>query len=866
MMLFLAFLRHELLVESRSMRFGIVAAVHVALAAAPAVILVASGQGDGLGPGAFSTIVRGVHPLLAMLLAWILSVDAISRERDEGALINLALAPIGSARYVLLRWLSIVTIVLAVSAAGLVAIAAVAAWNGVAPRDCLALALPWLVEVLPVAVVMSAFALGMGTIAGNGIVALSATAMLMVLLFGIGSDRLAKFAGRRMEGPGEWLGLNAGVAVMNPRFAQYVVSSASDGPYEIGPAVRMIVPRASIMVGLGIAALCAAPLFLRRTRPDAKPWRIGPTHPLRTYLAYLKSLREHFTPDAALGRVEGALVVVGLLALVAGFGTWLRIDAYFRALGASRYSAEAATGPEPTPPDIAVRRVSVTGSLTRDGNAELDAALTIHNAGAEPAAHATFVLNQALELSRLTSDHGNASVSRQWDRLAMRFDPPIEAGGTRVVRMHVAGAPATIKFNGQRREQFVSWFASVSEARSSLWVPDFSRSQEYRSIGAEQTFVAARDLFPLARYAEWGTRRAPQLEGGDAVDEDQRVQLADIDVDLAIGGGMLLATTCGDVSSTGRLVSRCRGNLADFSIAGGERVDHRVEGLGGFLVFASHRKLAQRRGPVIAEALRRIGEQWPEMAPSRWVVIEIAPRNDRNDGMFFEANGALVSMPSWALWMDRMMDESRLAARIRTAHLMSRRDIASDDVRFFYALYAAKARLELGDRVRAALPAKLVQVPERVGAIFVDLRRRAGARQVDEAIDEFLAKPGAGTSRELFETIERRSGVSLQPMYDDFIAHRRLPNLELRNVRFEGSAGAWRVSGSVVNHAEGAALCPVVLRSEIDRQQHVVAVPSSGSGAFSFTSSYRPVLVELDPAAECFRYQPKTARVIAGYE
>lgn len=867
MRLLVAFVRHELAMQSRSMRFRATTAAYLVLASSSSVTFALrpgifwSGQPT---PGPFAMMMQLTHPGLAAILAWVLAVDAINREREANAFVALMLSPIGNLGYVLRRFVAVALIVVTLTAVAALAGAGCAIAIGVEPAGCAPLAWIWVLQVVPVAICVTAFALGAGTIAGNGMAATIGTIFLLGLALGVGNDLLAR-VGRKVEGPGEWMNVE-GLAFLpflferssvdeeGRRMGPWLLTQASDGPFEPREAVRYLLPRSVIWAGLSVATLLLSPVFLRRTRPDAKPWRIRSDHPLRTYIAYAKQLKEHLTPDAALPRAELA-TAVGSFALVAlGFTFVLRADSRYRALARERFAAESAAWPAPTPAGLELRRVDLRGGATIDGELTLRVTQTFHNAGALPVDRAALTLNQGLAIAPERAS--GVAIERRWNRLELQFASPIAPGGDRVIGLTLRGVPATIVFSGERGK-FVEWYSGIDQARLTLWIPDLSRSRALRHLSARRTQLRSDDLFPVPRYAPWTD------------DDDPRYQKGELHAELTYPSGLVLASDAGAVGGRdGRIAWSSTQNLADVLIAGGALDEQTSAADTRMFVTSAHRTYANASATAITDALERITTLWPEMASgARWVVLELCRPfrmtpswdDDRQPAI----TGAILEIPeSFVRYAGRRgLTEERLASKLRVRHYLSKREIARDDTRFFWSFYDAIAARELGAERQACLLSQAVDADERLSAVMVDLRRRVGARAMDDAVAEFLARPGPGNKRELVDLIETRASVSLERFYDDYVEGRGMPNLELRDVRFERSGDRWTVRGEVANRETGEALCPVFLRTEIDRQSTLVTVPDGGSIAFTFVTPYKPLGVELDPNKECFRYQPKTARI-----
>ncbi|MCM2315865.1 MAG: ABC transporter permease [Thermoanaerobaculia bacterium] len=874
MRLLLAFIRHEIAMQSRSMRFRATAAAYLVVASASAVLfalrpdLFWSGQAT---PGPFVATMQLTHPGLAAIVAWVIAVDAINRERESNAFVALMLNPIGNLGYVVRRYVAVALIVVTLTAIAALVNFGCAVSAGASPADCDSIAWVWLLWVVPVAIAMSAFALGAGTIAGNGMVATVGTILLLGISLGIGNDLLAK-VGRTVEGPGEWINTD-GLAFLPFFFDQrstdedgrptglWLLSQASDGPFEPREAIRYLLPRSAIWAPLSAAALLVSPVFLRRTRPDAKPWKIRPNHPLRTYLAYAKQLKEHMTPDAALPRAELAIACSGVALVALGFVFVWRTDEEYRRLARERFAAESAEWPEPTPPGLELRRVGVRGAATRDGALALRVTETFHNAGPTPVARAALELNHGLA-ARVDGDR-TVTIARRWDRLEMRFAPPLAPGEERTVALAIDGVPSTVRFRGEKGK-FIEWYPGIEQARLALWIPDFSRSHTERNISARQTTLASPHLFPLPRYAPWKDETDPRYQKGE------------LQLELTHPAELTLASDAGAVGrregESARLASASTQNLADVLILGGARTEKQLPGGTRLFVVRPHRSYADERAAAISDSLDRIAELWPEMAAgAQWVALEACRpfrmvlrwENEPETAI----TGAILELPESAFTAmgRRSLREQRLASRLRVRYLLSRRAVTADDAQFFRIFYDALAARELGVEQKAILDSLAEDTGDKMRAAMVDLRRRVGARRMDEAVAEFLSRPGTGSSKELFDILEQRSSVVLKRFYDDYVIGRSVPSLELSGVKFERTGDRWSVSGSVTNKESGEALCPVFLRTEIDRNSTIVTVPDGGSAEFTFRTPYKPLGVELDPNGECFRYQAKTARVGVTY-
>ena len=114
--------------------------------------------GAAVGAATYAVETVEILPVLAAVLAFLISLDAITREQDEGAWSTVSLAGMSSAGYLLRRCLALQALLLPLSAVPL-AVAAILAGvaNGpgaVPPGPFLG---PWLMHVAPIALTFSAW-------------------------------------------------------------------------------------------------------------------------------------------------------------------------------------------------------------------------------------------------------------------------------------------------------------------------------------------------------------------------------------------------------------------------------------------------------------------------------------------------------------------------------------------------------------------------------------------------------------------------------------------------------------------------------------------------------------------------------------
>ncbi|HYR30063.1 MAG TPA: hypothetical protein VEU30_16455, partial [Thermoanaerobaculia bacterium] len=356
-----AFVSHELTTQLRSARFKVLAVAYVAVGAIPTVALHLGARSAGyrVDGGAYAEGLSALLPSLTALFATVLSVDAITRERDEGSFGVISLAPLSASGYLFRRWLSLVAIAIPVTALPFALAGGLAAYGARSVPDAAPLAWEWLLHVAPPLLVMSALMLALGTITGRTILAILAYGAAMTFGLGLLQDILAMFH-RKLLGPGEMIGFDplllARLMWTARGWWDFQPPSAAGYPIEL--ELHRFFPEAAMIVACTLFFLGVAPAFLRRTRADVKPWRIREDHPLRTILRGINRIRENYTPDAGLQPLDRVVITAAIVLALACFGWLLRRETHFMSLASQRYAAERA-GPRAMSLTLVPRTISV---------------------------------------------------------------------------------------------------------------------------------------------------------------------------------------------------------------------------------------------------------------------------------------------------------------------------------------------------------------------------------------------------------------------------------------------------------------------------------------------------------------------------
>jgi hypothetical protein len=898
-----AFIAHELRTQARSLRFRVLAVAYVAAGSTPAAMAYARRLNDDLtfGGATYAAEVMAVLPVLTAIFVFLISLDGITREQEAGAWSTVTLTGISSAGYLLRRWLALQAVLLPLTAVPLLAAGVAAAAAG-GPGAVAAgpLAVPWLLYLVPLTLATSALALGLGTIAGGAVNAFLLGGLALALGPWLVNSLLGRF-GVRIAGPLAWIDLRtlifsvqrmaAAVAGTTSVWERTFPLEVSESPYDAGVAAEQYLARAAVPVALAAAVLGLAVLFLRRNRPDVRPLRISPHHPLRTFLGSLARLREQYTPDPLPAREDLLAVALALLVTAAGSVLILRRAHHYQALGEARFAAEEAAGPSPTPADLVPGRWRIEGTL--GAGRELAVAVTaeIRNVGREPRSHLAFELNPFLEILRAEAGEGRLALARRWDRLAVDLTPPIAPGGRRELRFHLAGEPqeTTFGFPQDSEAGFHKMFSAHLHARFSRDFADLSRGYRVPAISDRRIDLAASGLTPVLRYHSW------KLDDDRRVPEETFLPLADISLSLAAPRDLFLADSCGGIAHAGRLASRCRLSPAELTVAGGRyrRLTPPEPAANGatVAVYPFHARLGELHLGFLARGTRKLEEAWPGLGDLRRTAVLEWPEPyvyeldtsryawmrlfDNPGEQRVSVRGDFVLLRETDLIRTKPFDPNSLVAEIVASRLARRRAVAPGDALFFRQLFRnlALQRLGLGSESGATVAGlrpgqeSMVHIPppaepysflywtRRFPALVAALRLRMGEEPLRRAVAELLAREGGppATRAELFALLRQRSEAPLERLIEDFFVKGLLPEPVLEGVELRRNADGWRVTGRMVNRGDGEADCKIVLTTDLGPVETTAQAGAGESGGFTLTTSRRPQAVWLDPDRECHR-------------
>lgn len=427
----------------------------------------------------------------------------------------------------------------------------------------------------------------------------------------------------------------------------------------------------------------------------------------------------------------------------------------------------------------------------------------------------------------------------------------------------------------------------------------------------------AHTLGPVPRYSTWELTPKPLMPGepGWNVPEESSSSASTLELDLAffpdptledrlgwLGSDppLVVASSCGGFSAETAVDEVTSGPTSDGPVRlvdSCEMPAHELHVLGGrwqrlgeppvvAAVFPHHRDKLEDMLPELRQVVAASSEAWPGYRGlDRLAVVEQA------SSLGLEGRQNLMRIWQWdrpqslgrvvRFWERHMggrgqLDPAAILDGILGTELASTRRLHPDERYMMRSFLASLMKLRMGvARDSAVLGERLPQwsvgqlrrplldlhpyhgfaLGHKVPAVVMQLEQRVGMDALVAGVADFLARDTEewATAKELFEHLEVHSGEDLDDFFEDYFTHGGLPELSLADVRVLPRRGGFRVTGAVVNAAEGAVRCPVVLRTDGPELRRTVDVPARGSGEFSFDVDARPQVAILDPDGLCLR-------------
>jgi hypothetical protein len=827
------------------------------------ILHVAAGRGRTLlGAAGYAAGMVLIEPLATALMAAVFAVDAITRERDEGSFGVVSLAPFSGAGYLLRRWVGLLTLLLP-----LTMLPSLIAWSLASIRLAHAAAAApfvgsWLLHVVPSLAIFSALALAIGTITGQTVLA----AIVAAVVFSAGIvllNDIAAHTHRRFDGIGaltnsEDLEVEKLVWAIRGWGGPAMPTEAG---YPWHTELDRVLPEAALACTITALLFGFAPFYLRRTRPDIRPWRIAGTNQLRTLLRQLNRARMEFTPDRAVDVADWLLLAAGVaVAVTVAWTLVARYDRYAR-LAAEEYASlqhPAAV----MPASVVASEVAIDGDVRANGELRATSRVMMRNDGDVAVHQLAFALTPSVQIAGVEAGRGHAKLRRLWDRVAIELDPPLGVHETRRLDFRLEGIPGRYRF--PIHGDFEQAYRVYARATTSTDLLDLSRSWLDRAANDTFAVLHSSDLVPVPRYTPW------------AQGAEQITPMTRLSTNLRFASIRRAGDSCG-VFGNGNLRSACTTSLGHYQIVGGPFVPLALDDRTALLYLDAHTSLAPLQGPALAKATRIAREAWPRLAMSERALFIERPA-ERNETDWFRSWDEIVEPSGSAYLIAERMFARKEAFRpsvVATAFIVSalraQRRVEPAEQYAFTRIYNAIASIDTGGKkTSAVIPPVSGVAPstqpilaegenthsERAEGVVAELEYRVGHERLKEGVQDFLrASPEPGTVSQLLDAIGRRGGVDLRRVYTDYFTGRAQPRLTLSEVQFTRSGVQWQVRGVVENKGTGESFCPIVLRTSAGSLTQTLRVDSAMRVPFVFTTDYAPRTLQLDPQRVCYRFQ-----------
>ncbi len=809
MTLLRAFIAHEWRTQLRSTRYRLLVALYLAGSMLPVLYqLLLRDRSDVLvGTVSYLQPTFELQVFLVAVLSALVAMDAIERERSEGAWAVVGLTGVSNASYLLARWCGVVSTLLPWTLLPPLLTSLLPVTLGLPAAEVGHYFLPWLLWVLPSLLAASGGALAIGTITGSWIGFLLFYLGLTLVASPLLLQLLARFhtTWESAEWPHSttfavWLSLVLQTnAPESQRFGLGQISF-SEAPMDLQLILDTLLAHSLFVLTLAVCLLGPATLFLRRTAPDVRPWRISPKHPLRTYLNWLSNLRMRYWPDPKPLAADLAMLSLAALLLLAVSGYRLARSEHFQQLAAERFAAEMDQEALVNPRTLVPERYALRGRLVPDGQLQADVDLTFRNTGAEALPALMLQLNAGLDAQPV--DEG-VSVHRQWDRLRLDLQPPLEAGESRTLRLQLEGYSETVAFRlrGVGSMPFNIRYQNFLSGTQPQDLSELGHSSRHRNAQTRSVFLTGASLLPLPRYTTWQLTPPPTSPGGpgNEVPEEQIFPLATFELDLGVPARWLLASACGEVvpAETGArtgdradaraLRSSCRLPLDRIGVLGGPLVlvaddqpsrastsltasDTAGATTGERLqlaVLPQHRHQAALHRPALDNARKKLDEAWPGVTSGQGLIFLEQPMSARGFSgwwlSFFPRQeratfGKVVLVNEAELVRTKALRTSALVSELARAQIRHTRTIASDQEILMAALLDQLVRQRLGELeepsavvhakawLKDGLRASILDarspwsssLSSRLPALLHYLQYLVGTPNLYEAVDRFL--------------------------------------------------------------------------------------------------------------------------------
>jgi hypothetical protein len=899
--IFFTFLAHECRIQLRSLKFQLLSVLYVILNSTLPIYVVINKKvmEFEFGPGAFAFLTSSTLPITTAFLAFVISVDGISRERDEGSYATLSTIPISNATYFLLRYFAILVTLLPLTLLPILFNVGIAMLYGLPFLIHDKFIALWVLLIVPIVVSFAAAGIGIGTFSGG----LMPSFFILVLFISgiyITGNWVLNIYGRAIPSLHDvFIPMDPNTLYLdlkNPVNRGMVLAGISDGVIDYRLALRswwtVLLPLFTVTLLL----IAPGMIYLRRSQSDIRPWSVSPTNPIRNFLNALNKWRQYYSPDPDLKNSEkifALLIFISPLALV-----WIFFvkDAELRSLAKVRYETERSDGSPVTSPNILPVSYDIDGTISSTRQIDLRTKLKIRNAGTSNEDSFSFMLNPFLSVTSVFANSKSISFTHKWDRLCFKLPEPLLAGQEIQIEFTYKGAPETFNFPVPQYDindepiPFLKGFRMVDSNSS---IVDFSKTRIESSISSRRIFLKNEGLVPILRYTKWDPN-----EKGEVLAEKTK-SFFNYKLHLTFPKGILAADSSGNLSHSMKgysvLNSETVRPVTDVTVVGGPFMQIKSTlPVGAFFIFPEHQLIFHNAKDTFREwanltesetlaqqnpVSHAVLIEWPpEQLPVVPFVQDVPLERKSIVDAFCETEGKILLLyEERPTTSNEHLPQFFFASSTLAAHTAQYRLVKPSEIDFFrrwffwyYFMRFTRDRTRSSivddqNRIEFLKQISLFDSEEtyrynlhfKTQRILLYLQMLIGERALHDGMREFLKnRDSLGDSQQMFNTIGRFAGKDLSLFYSDFVAGKALPKIDLADASSEKDRDGWLVRFSVKNQGAGHVECPVEIQSASGTSQVIAVIGPKETRSLSALVDSKPLKIFLDPDNKVVRAQP----------
>lgn len=881
---------HEYRSQFRSLRFRVISLIYLAANSAPLLILRANREKLEFHfcSGGFAGITQITISLTTVIIAFLVSAEVLAREREEGSLSVLGIAPVSNTSYVLLRLCGVVSVLIPLSFLPVLINMGIALSSGIGKLEPALFFIPWLFKVCPLMLAGSLAGVGLGTLTG-GVVSSALTGLFLFLFGGSLVGYALGLFGRTLPDPDyairDLFNLGPVVGEIMDENSSYL-GEISDAPLDPRVYATDVLPLLAPWLGGGVFLFSLAVPFLRRTKPDVRVWTVPETHPLRSYVKAINRFREHFSPEPALAGVDKVVLVAGILCAFSGTALVLLKDAEARALAFERLRVEKSGEPAPTSTVVVPVSYRIEGEVKTDGAARFETRFKIKNTGKKEEKAASFVLNEFYSIQSIRVDGKETPFQRALNRLSVEFTEPLPAGASREVDFQYEGRPMEARFPLPEEDMNgnpISFARSIASIETGRDVVSFATTEFRRQVTARRVFLADSDLVPVLRYTTW----KPDSSG--FMPEERYKFPFQYSMDIRAPGGFLLVDSGGALSEQhdgSRLQTQLRAPTWRVALIGAPVVlTQPPMNVAAMAVLPAHTRFVKKAFERFADAEKAgdgiliPGENpFHEMVIVDWPVrmqLSVFPSWDELQGFFDAQSEGKVCLVNERVFRARSFSSEFLAVPILQDYFLSRRLLDPSQLDFFrnwfFWYFFRRIRPDRtwscvisNDNIEAFSHDTLFKAGNRWGDriksryVLSSLMNQTGGNALLQGMQKFLLSDSGepGTAKEMFREIGEAAGEDLSTFYTEYVEGTALPKLELGPSKVSQTADGWEIEAIVKNEGTGHVRCPLEIQTTAGAVETMAEVGPKQEVTVKIPVKDRPRALLLDPTEKVYRAQP----------